>query len=216
MMNKIFAAFTVCCTLALASNLAAQERLVVGGQTSVLLDTNTLTAAGLTISGVSPNVIAPGELGGDSVAFGINSRSGNLPTTFSYTVGSLAPFSGTIEHAGSVFFNNDTIEVGNFTIGFDGNRTAGNNSGFFVQSTVGVQGILFDVGNPDSLNAGNDILSIGGALFVSPEFAGILGNAGFTGANGGNFLINATSIPEPSAGLVLLVGAVGLMIRRRC
>ena len=93
------------------------------GQTSVLLDVELIeNAAGLTLSGVSADVIAPGNLGADSVAFAINPRdAASLPTTFSYDSSNfLGTFAGTIEHTGSVFFNSDSVEVGNFTIGFDG------------------------------------------------------------------------------------------------
>ena len=98
---------------------------IVGGQTSVLLDTATLSAAAsLDLSGVSGPVIAPGNLGAGSVAFPINPRSAaSLPTTFSYDPANfLGTFSGTIEHTGSVLFNAGTVEVGNFTIGFDAAR----------------------------------------------------------------------------------------------
>lgn len=77
-------------------------------------------AASLILSSDSPDVIAPGDLGSDSVAFGIHPRdAATLPTTFLFPAGSLAPFSGTIEHSGSVFFNGDSVQVGDFTIGFD-------------------------------------------------------------------------------------------------
>lgn len=207
------------CLLLHPINLNAQERIVIGGQTSVLLNADTLTAAGLSISSVSGDVIAPGELGDGSVAFGINSRNGDLPTTFAYTAGTLAPFFGTIEHAGSVFFNDDSIQVGNFTIGFDGSRTAGGGadeaSGFFVRSTAGVEEILFDIGNPTSLVADPTVLTIAANLLVSPEFAGILGNSAFAGANGGQALVSATAIPEPGIALLWSSVFLGLAVRRR-
>ena len=74
---------------------------VASGQTSVFLDTDTLGSVGLDLSGVSPDVIVPGNLGPDSVAFNINPRDAApplLPTTFAYTPDTLAPFEGTIEH----------------------------------------------------------------------------------------------------------------------
>ncbi len=68
----------------LSSAASAGVVEVTGGQTSVALDTMTLSdLAGLDLSGVSGDVISPGKLP-DSVAFGINPRDGSLPTTFAY------------------------------------------------------------------------------------------------------------------------------------
>jgi hypothetical protein len=192
------------------------QRLVNGGKTSVLLDTATLASVGLNLTSVSGDVL-PGDLGNDSVGFAINPRNGSLPTTFSYTAGSLAPFSGTIEHTGSVFFNepDDTIEVGNFTIGFDGDRVGDNRSGFFVASTVGLAATLFDIENPSGLDAGVDSLTITSNLLVSAELASVLGNTSLTGADVGDALVTATAIPEPTATLMLTGLVGGLLLRRR-
>ena len=181
----------------------------------MLLDTNTLSTVGLDLSGVSPDVIVPGNLGGDSVAFNINPRNGNLATTFTYTPGTLAPFSGTIEHSGSVFFNNDTVEVGDFTIGFDANRITTEFSGFFVESTAGIPAILFDVENPSGLIATTDTLEISANLLVSPEFAAFLGDPNLAGVDVGDALVQANAVPEPSS--VALFGLIGLAacFRRR-
>lgn len=188
---------------------------VVGGQTSVALDTTLLSnAAGLDLSSVSGDVISPGDIP-DSVAFGINARDAAvLPTDFTYNPGTLAPFSGTIEHTGSVFFNSDTVEVGNFTIGFDANRVAGVNSGFFVASTTGVSAILFDIGGPNGLTATNSALVIDADLLVSPEFAAFLGDTALTGADVGDAQVNAIAVPEPGSAAALAIFG-GLMMRRR-
>ena len=124
-------------TLALSGQANAVS--VSSGQTSVLLDTPLLATVGLSLSGVGGPVIVPGNLGPDSVAFSINGRDAAapaLPTTFSYTAGTLAPFSGTIEHTGTVLFNDGALEVGNFTIGFDAGRAGAATSGFFVADNV--------------------------------------------------------------------------------
>lgn len=185
------------CSMAYADN----EVLVTDGQTSVLLDTATLSAAAsLDLSGVSGPVIAPGELGEGSVAFPINDRDAGgdlLSTSFGYNVGNfLGSFFGAIEHEGSVLFNDNSVEVGNFTIGFDASRITGNASGFFVESTVGIPAILFDIANPSALEARGDGLVIGADLLVSPEFAGFLFDAGLaatdlTGADVGDALVEA-------------------------
>ena len=202
--------------LCTAYGLEASAIDVQGGYTSVALDTGTLSsAAGLTLTGVSDG-IGEGTLPG-SVAFPINPRmttDGLFPTTFSYDPSDfLGTFSGTIEHKGSVFFEGD-VEVGNFTIGFDAARVdslGGDASGFFVESTVGVQAILFDVKAPSSLNATESSLEIGADLLVSPELAGFLQDNGLassdlSGATVGSALIQA--VPEPSSVVLTLVGGV--------
>ncbi len=197
-------------SLALTAGLAsAQANLVTGGQTSVLLDTATLSsAAGLDLSSVSGTLA--GSLPG-SVAFPINARDAvSLPTTFAYDDG-LASFNGSIEHTGSVFFNTDTVEVGNFSIGFDVARVGGNLSGFFVESTTGVSAILFDVAAPSSLTAVSGDLTIGADLLVSPEFASFLGNSALAGADVGDALVQAV----PAPGAVASLAAAGLFAARR-
>ena len=211
---------TAATVAALSAGLAgAQPVSVIGGQTNVALDFDTLSAAAsLDLSGVSSDVIAPRNIP-DSVAFSINSRSApSLPTTFSYDPSDfLGSFSGTIEHTGSVFFNNDTVEVGNFTIGFDANRAVGANSGFFVESTTGIAAILFDIGAPSTLNPGSSELEIGADLLVSAEFGSFLFDNGLSatnlaGADVGDALVQAT-VPAPGAGAVL--AAAGLFASRR-
>lgn len=201
--------------LVFGSFVCAQNIDVVGGQTSVLLDTDLLsTAAGLDLSSVSPDV-GMGNLGDASVAFDINPRdAASLPTTFSYTAADFAPFAGSIEHTGSVFFNADAVEVGNFSIGFDELRAVGDNSGFFVESTTGVAAILFDVGFVTELTATGSELAIEGSLLVSPEFAGFLGDTGLTGADVGDARVEAIGVPEPGSLLGLSALAIVGGLRR--
>ncbi|MEL7484816.1 MAG: hypothetical protein AAFN41_10735 [Planctomycetota bacterium] len=207
---------------AIAAGTAGAQVDVTGGQTNVLLDTATLSAAAsLDLSGVSGPVIAPGNLGAGSVAFPINARdAASLPTTFSYDpTDFLGTFGGTIEHEGSVLFNNDTVEVGNFTIGFDAARAGtlgGNASGFFVESTVGIAAILFDVANPDQLDPTSSSLTIGADLLVSPEFGQFLfdnnlSSSNLQGADVGDALVEAV----PAPGTVAAVAGFGLLASRR-
>ncbi len=211
---------------ALLTTTAFAQVDVIGGQTNVVLDTDTLSsAASLDLSGVSDDVIVPGSLP-DSVAFPINSRNETAPalsTTFSYDPADfLNTFSGTIEHTGTVLFNADTIEVGNFTIGFDAARAGtlgGNASGFYVQDTASLGAILFDVENPTGLNPTETSLTIEADLLVSPEFGQFLLDNGYSssnlqGADVGDALVAATSIPEPGTALLSLLG-VGLLAARR-
>jgi len=205
--------------LLIAAGANAGVTQVTGGQTSVLLDTAALSsAASLDLSSVSSEVIAPGNLGAESVAFGINPRdAATLPTTFSYDPSDfLGTFGGTIEHTGSVFFNADAVEVGNFTIGFDGARAGGDRSGFFVESTTGIAAILFDVSTPGTLDATAASLTIGADLLVSSEFAGFLSDNGFaqsdlTGVDVGDALVQAV----PAPGALGFLAAGGLLAARR-
>lgn len=216
MFNKTVVGFAGALTLA-AGVAHAEEFGVTGGQTNVLLDVATLSAAAsLDLSSVSSDVIAPGALGDGSVAFGINATDAPLlPTTFSYDAG-LSSFSGSIEHTGSVFFNDDAVEVGNFSIGFDAGRVGDSRSGFFVESTTGIAAILFDVATPSFVQADSSILSIEADLLVSGEFASFLFDNGLassdlTGADVGDALVSAV----PTPGSVMMLGAAGLVAARR-
>ena len=200
---------------------------VVSGQTSVLPDLGTLeAAASLVLSGTSDDVL-PGNLGDGSVAFAINPRNAAvLPTTFSYdpaTFPAAGSFSGSIEHSGSLFFNDDAVEVGDFTIGFDGDRAGtlnGTASGFFVESNAGIAAIVFDVGAPSQAIATASDLTVAADLLVSPEFAGFLQSNGLaasdlSGADVGDALIEASSVPEPGSLLLALAGMSVLCSSRR-
>jgi hypothetical protein len=208
-----------------ASGAQAQVVDVIGGQTNVLLDTALLSsAANLDLSSVSGEVIVPGNLGPNSVAFPINPRNAMPPalaTTFSYDpTDFLNTFSGTIEHDGSVRFNSDTIDVGDFTIGFDAARAGqlgGLASGFFVQDNVSLGAILFDVENPTTLTPTPTDLTIAANLLVSPEFGQFLLDNGFSstnlqGADVGDALVEAIA-PEPAS--IALLGLALLITRRR-
>ena len=200
---------------------------VTGGRTSVALDTEALSsAAGLTISGTSPEVQSPGDLEG-SVAFPITPRDAAVrPTTFSYDPADfLNTFSGTIEHAGTVSFNENAVTVGNFTIGFDGDRAGtlgGAASGFYVRSNTDVDAILFDVAAPSALDATETLLALDADLLVSPEFGqfligGGLATADLSGTDVGDARIAATAsgggggtvIPLPPA---VVPGIAGLAL----
>ena len=214
--------------LSLAISMAVGQTVEINsGQTNVLLDTSTLSsAAGLNLSSVSNDVIAPGNLGAGSVAFPVNARDAMAPllaTTFAYDPADfLNTFSGTIEHVGSVFFNTDTVEVGNFTIGYDGARAGtlgGDASGFFIESTTGIAAILFDVENPTTLTATAGDLTIEADLLVSPEFAqflldNTLASTNLAGADVGDSLVEAV-VPEPGTAFILTLGAIVALRRKR-
>ncbi len=204
------------------SPATAQPVEVVGGRTSVALNFDALSSlAGLDLSGVSPEVIVPGDVP-DSVAFGINPRDAAvLPTTFSYDpTDFLGTFMGSIEHTGSVFFNADTVEVGDFTIAFDvgrvGTLPSGDGTGFYVESNAGLTAILFDVVNIDGagLVASDTALQIPAQLAVSPEFGQILLDGGFSATNLEGAVVGdafvAAVVPEPATATLLLISVLGM------
>ena len=217
-------ALALCLFVSLSTPASAQLVTVESGRTNVALDFETLAAAAsLELSSVSGDVIVPGNIpelpGGPSVAFPITPA-----TDFTYDPADfLGTFSGEITHIGSVLFNTDTVEVGNFTIGFDAARAGtlpdGSGTGFFVESTIGVAAILFDVTNLGPVNPTAKILEVGGDLAVSPEFGSFLfdnqlSTANLEGAVVGNALIEGV-VPEPGTSTLLLLSLFGTMVIRR-
>ncbi|PSN14930.1 hypothetical protein C7271_21305, partial [filamentous cyanobacterium CCP5] len=70
-------------------------------------------------------------------------------TDFSFDIDPFTPVGGTIKHEGTITFN-DMVTIGEFSIGFDGDRVSETASGFFVADTLEGNGleILFDIGAP--------------------------------------------------------------------
>lgn len=203
-------------TAALVSIVAMPEQAqaatftLESGITSVFLDLPTLQSVGLNLTGANNTV--PPVSGDFLVGFPITPA-----TTFTFsTDGGFAPVSGTIEHTGSVTFNN-ALTVGNFSIGFDPTRAVGNASGFFVRDTIATGAALFDVATPASLAFSEDTLKldITADLLVSPELAGVLGNSGLAGAEVGAASINGEAVPEPTTILGALAAGSFLTARRR-
>ena len=185
-----FALLVLLVMLALPDAVEAQST-VTGGKTSVLLDTDALADFGLDVSGVSPEVITPGDLGPDSVAFEITDE-----TTFFYDPLNFTPFGGTIEHRGQVYFDQQ-FAYGDFSIGFDPARVSAVNSGFFLESTTEgfllLSGILFDIEQPSSLDAQPNSLTIEANLLISPELADFWHRPNMAGMDVGDALIAATA-----------------------
>ncbi|QZZ22304.1 PEP-CTERM sorting domain-containing protein [Leptothermofonsia sichuanensis E412] len=188
---------------------AATFRLF-SGVTSVFLDLPTLETVGLSLTGASDTVdpVSSDFL----VGFPITPAT---TFTFSFDSGSgFAPVSGTIEHSGSVTFNN-ALTLGNFSIGFDPARAVGDASGFFVRDTITLGAILFDLATPSSLTFADDNLAVQGNLLVSPELAGVLGNSGLAGATIGVASVNGEAVPEPATIMGVLAAGGFLAASRR-
>jgi len=189
---------------------ATAATLQIGeGVTSVFLDLPTLeSAAGLTLTGASSDVVPPVSsdfLVGFTITpetdFAFSDESG-----FTY-------LGGSIEHIGSITFNN-SVSVGNFSIGFDANRASSSASGFFVQDTLTTNAILFDIANVVPALVNNNV-TISGDLLVSQEFAGFLNNSALTGALVGRAQTNATAVPEPATMAGIALAGSALVAGRR-
>lgn len=189
---------------------------VDSGVTSVFLDLPLLdSAAGLVLTGTE-NTVDPAS-GPFQVGFTITAD-----TDFSFSdEGTFTFLGGSIEHEGTVTFN-DSVTVGDFSIGFDADRinsTTGA-SGFFVQDTASLGAILFDLTNVVPSLTG-DVVTIDGDLLVSSEFAGFLGDQSLTGAQVGSAQANGVvdtvveEVPEPMSIISLLVMGGMFMVGRR-
>ena len=221
--GRIFAAAVISGAALAATSAGAVTVNVTGGTTSVLLDTALLeAAAGLSLTGLSDAVIVPGALGSGSVAFGINSRSDpDRATTLSYdTDDPVGSVNGTIEHTGSVEFN-DSIEVGNFSIFAD--ETIADTGAIVSDTIIPLGALFFAVADGESLIANDAELFIGGDLLVTPSFADALG-VDVAGADVGDFQIEASVavagdgpavIPLPASALLLAGGFAALGGLRR-
>ncbi len=181
------------------------QRRVDDGTTSVFLNVDLLaSAANLQVSSIVSNGSPASS--DFQVGFPIEPSS-----DFEFSInGALDLEGGFIRHTGTVGFNNDSIIVGDFAIGFDATRATDDTSGFYVEDTVGGLGILFDVGIPTAFGFDDPDLQIGAELRVSPEFAGILQAVGLvapgtdlTGAVVGNAQIDALVVPQVETHIVV-------------
>jgi hypothetical protein len=218
-LNKLAPLFGLTTVAIVSTTLApmqaiAAEFQVESGTTSVFLDVPLLQSIGLNLTGTSDTV--PPVSNDFLVGFDITPN-----TNFKFSdQGGFEYLGGSIEHSGSVTFNN-SIGVGNFSIGFDAARVDNTKSGFFVKDTLSTIGtILFDIGSIDTLQFSDKNLKVGGNLLVSPEFAGVLTSAlnapNLTGAVVGKAQTNAIaeSVPEPTSMLALLAVGAAVVARK--
>jgi hypothetical protein len=199
-------------TVAISESASAAAFNLTSGVTSVFLDLPTLSSVGLNLTG-SNDIVAPVS-SNFLVGFPITPN-----TTFQFdfsNTGAITPLGGTIEHSGSVTFNN-TLTVGNFSIGFDPARSSAKASGFFVRDTITTGAPLFDVATIDALsfNPTTSDFNLASKLLVSPELAGVLGNLGLTGADVGEASVNGAAVPEPMTVMGALAAGSFLAASRR-
>jgi hypothetical protein len=203
-----------------ASTVAAKPVVVTGGQTSVALADDFAAQTGLTLSGTSDEVIAPGALPG-SVAFTINGRADpDRPTTLAYDSSApAATVAGSLEHRGVLRFNNDSVAVGDFSIAVTSTVF---DTGALVSDTVTPLGGLFwAVAEADETTATDSFAQIRGDLLVTTAFANFLETQGLVapgaalaGTDLGDFQIDATVVPLPGAAVLLGTAVVGLAAAR--
>lgn len=110
------------------------------------------------------------------------------------------------------------LYFGDYEIHYDAARIGGlyNGSGWVLQNhTGGVNAVAFDLFNV-SVNATSSGFSLSGDLGVSYELANFLfANPSDQGKNMGTFSFTGVAAPEPSRALLLMVGMMGLGLRRR-
>ena len=181
-----------------------------------------LGPAGISITSVSSDVATSGPTF-DILTFDINSRDDANPTTFEYTVDTVTPVSGTVETAGSIFFDapapaSGSSSIGNIQFGFDATRVDVG-SGFFAESTTGgFTGILFDIGDGFSIVADETNFSFSDTIFLSDQFSTfLLGVAAAGGTDIGTFAIEATAVavPEPAGLACCAFFGIGMTLCRR-
>jgi hypothetical protein len=203
---------TVVSTVVLPTPAKAATFELASGVTSVFLDLPTLESVGLTLTGAD-NIVPPVS---DAFLVGFPIT----PATdfkFSLKDGVFAPVGGTIEHTGSVTFNN-ALTLGNFSIGFDPSRVSAIASGFFVRDTITLGAILFDVAAPSSLSFDEKTLKLDlvADLLVSKELATVLGDVQLAGAEIGAASINGEAVPEPATIMgAIAAGSLMAAVRRR-
>lgn len=231
-LNQLSAILCLTTVAVFSTQLAVQANTTTyqigSGTTSLSLDVNLLESLGLSFSSATDTVTPATAF---DFGFGILSPSSNpsvLGTdfTFSYddTTSVFTPLSGTLEHSGSLLFNVDTnrltlfptLEIGNFSIGFDG--------GFFIIDSFSTGLRLFDLAVNSNPAVNSTSLQISNVnVLISQEFADLLTNysdpkssANLAGTVVGQAQIDATTVPEPGSVLAILTAAsAALAVSRR-
>lgn len=193
---------------------------VESGTTSISLHKAVLDSIGYTVTGTSGTTTAAA---GYAAGFSIDTTT-TAEQMFRFTAApDFTPGTGIIEHVGT-FELNDAIHLGNFVLEFDAGRMSEATTGFFVTDAADLEGqVLFDVGIPFSNSFdGTEWHLIDSDLFIAPEFATFLGDAGLSGQDIGDLRLDALAsakkkdaVPEPSSALLFVMGGATLILRRR-
>jgi len=231
-LNQLSAILGLTTVAVFSTQLAVQANTttyqIASGTTSLSLDVNLLESLGLSFSSAT-DTVTPAT--GFDFGFGILPPSSNLSVlgtdfTFSYddATSAFTPLSGTLEHSGSLLFNVDTnkltlfptLEIGNFSIGFDG--------GFYIRDSFSTGLRLFDLAvNSNPVLNGTSLQISNVNVLISQEFADLLTNyanpelsANLAGTVVGQAQIDATTVPEPGSVLAILTAAsAALAVNRR-
>ena len=209
-----FAGILGCTTAAFISiapiQVEAATFKVISGVTSIDREhEEILNSIGLTLTGTNQTVapIPSNYL----VGFNIDSL-----TNFTFSdEGGFTPLSGTIEHTGTVTF--DQITIGDFSIGFAPGRTVTGASGLVLRDTFSLNTILFDLRTPGLVAFDGQNLTIPDVqLLISPEFADVLDHPELSGLFAGTAQIDAqvAAVPEPDSVLATLVAGAALLAAR--
>ena len=177
---------------------------VDSGTTSVFFDLPLLeSAAGITLVGTDTT----GEPASDDFQVGFPITE---DTDFTFEIDPVVPVSGSFEHSGTVTLGlgETDVTIGDFSIAFDETRISDTASGFVVADTtddaLGLE-VLFDVGIPGDVTGDTESLTIADKdLLIAPELAEALDDTALTGADVGDFQIDAVATPveaelEPEA-----------------
>ncbi|MEO0409801.1 MAG: hypothetical protein AAF289_20865, partial [Cyanobacteria bacterium P01_A01_bin.135] len=129
---------------------------------------------------------------------------------------------GTLEHTGDITFlgsDGALVTLGDFSIGFDGDRVSDTASGFFVADTLDnalTADILFDIGVPGRTIVADGALTIADAdLLLSPELAEALELETSAGVDVGDVRIDAEIVPLlglPPGGVVTGSGGDDVLV----
>ncbi|MEM1310912.1 MAG: serine hydrolase, partial [Cyanobacteria bacterium P01_H01_bin.153] len=168
---------------------------VVSGATSLFLNFSFLESAGLVIQNATPTATPFSNQ--FQIAFEIVDGS-----DFQFESVPFTPAAGSIQHTGDISFligGDALLTIGDFAIGFDGDRISETASGFFVADTLDnalVTDVLFDISAPGRLLVTGDELTIADAdLLLAPELADALGASDAAGMDVGDARVDADIVP---------------------
>lgn len=217
--------------------LSADAASIVAGSMSVTYDQTTFGLLFLTTNdhfgqassnSLDLTTITSSGTPGDStdvwsgLAFGVNGASPTSPagrsiqgTGFTYNPADLTgSATGQIGLGGFTRFNGGAglFYIGDYQLRFDGSRTSGVYSGWYLQNNAGFPANAFDLANVTT-TMGAEGFELSGDLV--PNSDSFFAFYGLTGADMGNFSFSGSTVPEPSAAIFGACSLLGLLARRR-